>query len=95
MAIKESSKQCYNCKYYKALYVKGNIDFDRLTSGLCGKQNDKLIEDKHGCCENFEGNFRKIRIRKKAAIHKLLEMAASVVKISRIMEKEYNDKDFR
>lgn len=91
MAIKESSKQCYNCKYYKALYVKGNINFDRLTSGLCDKQNDKLIEDKHGCCENFESNFRKVRMRKRAAMHKLLEMAASVMVIRRIMEDKYHD----
>lgn len=86
MAIKESSKKCYNCRYYKALYTKGIIEFNKLTLGLCSRQNDNLIEDKHGCCENFAGNFSKIRFTNKVAMRKLSEMSESVQAIRQILE---------
>ncbi|MCH5147082.1 MAG: hypothetical protein J1F61_03625 [Clostridiales bacterium] len=86
MAIKESSKKCYNCRYYKALYTKGIIEFNKLTLGLCRKQDNKLIEDKHGCCEHFTGSFYRIRLTKKVALNKLLEMSESVQAIRQILD---------
>ena len=89
MEISKNAKKCYNCWYYKALYTKGYINFDKLTLGLCCKQNDKLIEDKHGCCENFTGNFAKLRMSKRAVMRKLLEMSENMQAILQIMEEGF------
>lgn len=63
-----------------------------LALGVCSNQNDKVIEDKHSCCENFSGNFSRFRMSKKMVMRKLSEMSESMQAIRQIMEEEYRDK---
>ena len=80
-----SEKFCYNCRFYKAYYTKGNIRFDRLDIGLCN-QTKTTIEKHNHACAFFQSTYYARINKKEAALKALAENLNSIAEIKQILE---------
>ena len=80
-----SEKFCYNCRFYKPYYTKGNIQFDKLDIGLCN-QTKTTIEKHNKACVFFQSVYYARVSKKEAALKALTENLNALAEIKQILE---------
>ena len=82
-----SEKFCYNCRFYKPYYTKGNIHFDKLDIGLC-KQTNTTIEKHNHACGFFQCTYYARLSKKEAALSALTQNLNAIAEIKQILEED-------
>lgn len=82
-----SDKFCYNCRFYKPYYTKGNIRFDKLDIGLCS-HTKTTIEKRNGACEYFQCMYYARINPKQAALSALTENLNTFSELKQILEED-------
>ena len=80
-----SEKFCYNCRFYKPYYTKGNIQFDKLDMGLCN-QTKTTIEKHNHACGFFQCTYYARLSKREAALKALTENLNALAEIKQILE---------
>ena len=83
--MKDESKQCFRCKHFDALYIKGVKKFNRSKLGICFKSGECV--NLHCTCDKFEfkPNNKKIRYSTMQCLNRLL---TDISAIRTIIEEE-------
>lgn len=84
--MKNESKHCYGCRFYKPYYTKGYRQFEKCDIGLCGQS--KSTVDKHDSCEKYFCTYHARIDYKKATLAAITEHVNVLAEIKQILEED-------
>lgn len=79
----EKCKECWNCFYYRAFYIKGLCRFDKLDNGICKKHGKQV--DNHDTCAGWGAIVKLCQTQKDISVKKLNTVMESIEEIRQIL----------